>query len=586
MYYDLGLGSLISESQFREKVMDAGIEQKLFDDFLHHASSIGNTPQVILVHKAILLLKKRQYPVSAADLSEIHRTSLLKFSGTDGVRGIVGSSAAQSIQAFLQERIITLDLCRMLASGFASMLEKCKPSLRRCVALAEDGRDQSEETGLVSAVTAALQGQGFDVEHLGVLPTPALAAWSLDRECGAIMVTASHNPHQYNGMKFFIEGKKLFPEGECGEFALSSYALENEGRPRMTNGAFSQLTDKSEEAKGLFSSLFTNTLSETELGRLNGCHCIIDCANGASSYVLPPLLHALGISFHLVADKPAKKAINKGCGAARFEGFYSVGPDESFLSPLVGALFSLGPTYENKRVFGITLDGDGDRALVLVPDSEGRTLSVLHGDELLLLLARRTLGSKGIIRVTLESDNALVPAIRGLSSDFSIEMTAVGDRHLSKMTEGSIVVLVGGEDSGHLVFPVRVGNGYLYSGNGVLSALAAISVFVRDNLTLPLFSRKGVDKRSVSLKDTGLWFPNSALWNEVQHSIEQYIPEDLNHVRFASESDIVSYRTADEDLLYVRASGTEPKLTVSFSRIGDTGFNMLVQSLTRICAHM
>ena len=590
MYFDTKLGSIISEAQFAKVVSEAGIEPVLCKDFTHSFASLVNTPKVVLARKAIALLSKHHYPATTAELLEIHRLSLLKFSGTDGMRGVVDSkkpyTATESVQAFLQDKIISPKLCTLLASGFATMLRRCKPSLRRCVAIAEDGRDQSEETALVASIAEGLHRQGFEVELLGVVPTPALAAWSLSNECGAIMVTASHNPHQYNGMKFFIEGKKLFPEGPCGEFSLASDALASMEEVKTKSVSTPLLRYTHDEACCLFASLFTGTFTKKDLSVLSGCHFVIDCANGALSYVLPSLLQNLGLSFQLVSHKPGKKAINKDCGAALLEGKHTVTSQQSPLSSLTTTLFALGPTYNDKRVFGIAVDGDGDRGLVLVPNSEEGNVSILHGDDLLLLLARRNVGSKGIIRVTLESDSAIVPALKALSPDFSVEVTGVGDRHLSSPPTDGTLVLAGGEDSGHLVFPIQIDHGTLYTGNGLLSALVGISVLVAENLTLPLFMRKGVDKRSVALSDTGLWFSHSALWNEVEQSIAKHFSKALTVVRFACEPDMVSYRTEDNDLLYVRASGTEPKLNVSLSCIGDTGFTMLVQSLTRICASM
>lgn len=590
MYYDTELGARISESQFAKVVGEAGIETALFHDFLHAFASLENTPKIVLARKAIKLLSKQSYPARQEELFEIIRLSLLKFSGTDGMRGVVDSTTAytpeKSIQAFVQKKIISPHLCTVLASGFASMLRACKSSLGRCVAIAEDGRDQSEETSLVAAIASGLQSQGFEVEFLGVVPTPSLAAWSLANRCGAIMVTASHNPHQYNGMKFFIEGKKLFPQGPCGEFALASYAIQALDVVDTYPISHPKISDRYEEASSLFASLFAKSLTSRDREMLANCHFVIDCANGALSYVLPPLMESLGFSYQLVAAKPGKKAINKDCGAAQFEGLYSVGAKQKSVSPLVEHIVGLGPIYQNKRVFGIVVDGDGDRGLVLVPHADGSAMFVLHGDDLLLLLARRNQGSKGLIRVTLESDNAIVGILKALSPDFSLEVTAVGDRHLSVPSDSDMQVLAGGEDSGHLVFPIQVDHGMLYSGNGMLSALIAISVLVTDDLTLPLFVRKGVDKRSVMLRDTGLWFSQSALWNQVEGEIAKHFPRDIKSVRFAYEPDMVSYRTEGGDLLYVRASGTEPKLSVSFSRIGDTGFNKLVQSLTGLCARM
>ncbi len=590
MYFDAEQLLAIQEEQFIQEATERRVDSSLLQDFIHcfTASKHAHTHKVVLVDKAIALLRRRPYPVSQADLSEILRLSSLKFSGTDGVRGVVDCTTAytegQSVQAFLRHKTITPTLCGLLASGFGAMLREHAPTLVRTVAIAEDGRDSSEGTGLVSCIATALQNEGFAVELLGVVPTPALAAWSLDRRCGSIMVTASHNPHQYNGMKFFIEGRKLFPEGSCGEFALSSYALENMGTGKTRRVSSPSVVAKGEEARSLFASLFETSLSEKEKSVLRGCHFVIDCANGAASYMLPSLLHDLGFSFHLVAQKPAKKAINKDCGAALLEGMYSVSSELDSVSPLLSALFALGHTYEHRRVFGIALDGDGDRGLLVVPTSDGRSVTILHGDELLLLLSRRSIGTKGTIRVTLESDDCIRASLQALSADFTIEMTGVGDRHLSAVA--SSTVLAGGEDSGHLVFPIPVGSGTLYSGNGLLSALVGISVLVGDKLTLPLFVRKGVDKRSVPLKDTSLWFSHSTLWDEVEGAIARHFSENLVAARFVGEPDMLAYRTEADDLLYVRASGTEPKLNVSFSRIGDTGFTMLVQSLQGICATM
>ena len=319
--------------------------------------------------------------------------------GTDGVRGIVGES-------------LTLDLVERL--GLASTL--WSGSGRVFVGRDTRGSGPALEEALVRGIVAA----GGIAVLGGVLPTPAVAL--LVQDLG-IVLSASHNPPEYNGVKFFDrEGHKLSDADEEAIEELLNASRPGTGSAEVVEAAADRYVEHVLEHFG------------SDLG---GLRIAVDCANGAFSAIAPAVFERLGAEVTTVADTPDGSNINVGCGAT----------DLRLLQEVV-----TNGTYD----LGIAFDGDGDRMLAV--DELG---AALDGDQILAVLAL----ALGIDTVAVTAMTNLgfhhLMAERGIR----VLTTDVGDRHVlaAMRAEGAVL---GGEQSGHLIYL----DGHV-AGDGLAAAL-------------------------------------------------------------------------------------------------------------------
>jgi phosphoglucosamine mutase len=308
--------------------------------------------------------------------------------GTDGVRGVVGADLTEE----LVER-----LGRAFArwSGGASVLV---------------GRDtRASGPALECALASGLASGGSDVALGGVLPTPAVAL--LAEESGAV-VSASHNPAEYNGVKLFRGGWKLDDAEEEAIEALLDGDGDSDG------GAAGQVR----EAPGL-AGRYVDLVCERFGAPLAGLRVVLDCANGAMSEVAPAAFERLGATVTVVGNEPDGTNINDGCGAT----------DLSLLARVVP---------EQGAALGVAFDGDGDR--VLAVDAAGREVD---GDQILAVLALH-LGVElvAVTQMTNLGFHRLMEE-RGIR----VVTTDVGDRYVLEALRAESGVL-GGEQSGHVLY--------------------------------------------------------------------------------------------------------------------------------------
>ncbi|MBD0291929.1 MAG: hypothetical protein ICV74_11795 [Thermoleophilia bacterium] len=257
-------------------------------------------------------------------------TAERRYFGTDGVRGVAGETLTQSLVA-------------RLGVAFARWTGGAPVLL---------GRDtRASGPALEAALASGLRAGGASVRSGGVLPTPAVALLA-GQGCGAV-VSASHNPPEYNGVKFFGEGGwKLADEDER---ALEDLLGTLDEPPEAT---FEEPADD-----GSYGSRYQELVAERFGSPLAGLRIACDCANGAMSGVAPSVLERLGATVTALGDAPDGRNINVGCGAT----------DLALLGRVVsGGDFDLG----------VAFDGDGDRMLAV--DGEGRALD---GDEIIAVLA-------------------------------------------------------------------------------------------------------------------------------------------------------------------------------------------------------
>jgi len=363
-----------------------------------------------------------------------------------------------------------------------------------------------------SALVAGFTSVGMDVFLFGPLPTPAVAMLtrSLRADLG-VMISASHNHFEDNGIKFFgPDGQKLSDENELAIEALMEKGLEDGlAKPRMI-GRAKRIDDAQARYIEFAKRTFPKQLS------LDGLRVVIDCANGAAYKVAPAILWELGAEVIAIGDEPNGLNINNECGSTSPEAMQR-------------------KVRERRADFGIALDGDADR--VVMADEEG---NLIDGDQILGLIARSwsktgKLKGGGVVG-TVMSNAGLERYLKGL--DLSLARAAVGDRYVVEvMNKGGFNV--GGEQSGHIIL-----NDFGTTGDGIIAALQVLAVLAEHNKPA----------------------------SEAAHIFEP-LPQVLQNVRFRHGSPLTDARVTarikacEERLngtgrILVRKSGTEPVIRV------------------------
>ena len=345
------------------------------------------------------------------------------FFGTDGIRG--------------------------KANEFPLIPEFATALARAVCEVIEIGEEESVVIGLdtrvsgvmiEAAMTAGFLAEGVSVHHLGVVSTPVTAFMTRESNAAAgIMITASHNPFEDNGIKIFNDdGYKLSDEQEN---EIEAIIDEDEGG--MTLGGVG-LSMSPENPEGLY---FQKLMSIVEGIELKGLKVVVDCANGATCFSAPPFMESLGLEVIPMAVEPNGKNINEKCGA--------VHPEEA--AKLVK---------EHGADLGVCFDGDGDRLIMIDENGE-----VITGDRI-LGLAALAMKERGELKndtlvATVMSNLGLRDALE--AKGIKLETTGVGDKLvMERMLEGDFAL--GGENSGHIIF-----GDYTTTGDGLLSALVVIA---------------------------------------------------------------------------------------------------------------
>lgn len=423
-----------------------------------------------------------------------------RYFGTDGVRGRVGDPP------------ITPDFVMRLGYAAGTVLAAAEAERsggdHAAVVIGKDTRISGYM--LESALEAGLSAAGVDVLLCGPMPTPAVAylTRALRLQAG-IVISASHNPFEDNGIKFFsAEGAKL-PDAteEAIEAALDLPMLT---MPSARLGKARRVNDAAGRYIEFCKSTFPNYLD------LRGMRLVVDCAHGATYHIAQPVFHELGAHVVAVGARPDGLNINRECGATH--------PDA-----LKKAVRELGAE------LGIAFDGDGDR--VVIADAEG----VLYdGDQLLYVIARHRLNTgtlKGGVVGTLMTNLAVELGLGRLGIPFA--RAKVGDRYVLELLQENGWQL-GGEGSGHIICLDRH-----TTGDGIVSALQVLHAMRETGSTLRELTAE------VQL------YP--------QVLINVRVPKGFDHRQSAQLQAAV--REAEADLgtsgrVLLRPSGTEPVLRV------------------------
>ncbi|MPY66920.1 phosphoglucosamine mutase [Deinococcus sp. SDU3-2] len=340
-----------------------------------------------------------------------------KYFGTDGVRAVAG------------EFPLTPAWVMTLGAAAGEVFKRRNP--RASVVIGKDTRQSGDM--IEAALAAGLTSRGVTVVHVGVLPTPGVSY--LTRHLGAdagVVISASHNPYQDNGIKFFGPGGQKL--SDATELEIEAAIDEVPALPPVTGIDLGSVTNYA-EAERIYLGFLRGHAPD-----LTGLKVAMDCANGAAYRVGPKVFQAAGADVFAVYTTPDGRNINRGCGSTHLE----------HLQRLVR---------EGDYDLGVAFDGDADRALFV--DSRG---NVVHGDHMLLLGARAR-GEAAVV-TTLMANMGLEVKLKEAGA--RLERTAVGDRYVHERLHEQGLTL-GGEQSGHMLF-LDVSP----TGDGVLTALLTL----------------------------------------------------------------------------------------------------------------
>ena len=438
--------------------------------------------------------------------------------GTDGVRGIANKELSPAL-AFNLGRI-----------GAYVLTEETHKKPR--IAVGKDTRISGDM--LEAALIAGICSMGAEAVSLGVLPTPAVAY--LTRHMGldaGVVISASHNPFEYNGIKFFNgEGYKLSDQLED---RIESLLLNPENGIAYPTGA--EIGKKVEVDNAVHG--YVDFLKKTIDVNLRGLKIAVDCANGASYIAAPSVLADLGAEIVVINNKPDGKNINVKCGSTHPEG----------LQKLV---------VESGAHIGLAFDGDADRLIAV--DNRG---NIVNGDHMLAIFARHLKG-KGMLK----KDTVVATVMSNMGLDIALKRekcnlvkTKVGDRYvLEEMV--SMGYSIGGEQSGHIIFL-----DHNTTGDGLLTALQLLAV-VKET------GKKLSDLASI-MKELPQVLVNAKVKNENK---DKYMKDEA----IAEMITGLEKKLKGRGRVLIRPSGTEPLIRVMLEGANEAEIKEDAEALAKL----
>ena len=423
-----------------------------------------------------------------------------QYFGTDGIRGRVGTAP------------ITPDFVMRLGYAAGKVLAQTEQSelsatSRPAVLIGKDTRISGYM--LEAALEAGFAAAGVDVMLAGPVPTPAVAYLTRALRLSAgVVISASHNLFQDNGIKFFsASGNKLPDAVELAIEAQLAQPMSCVSSEKL--GKAKRLDDARGRYIEFCKSTFPNELD------LRGLKIVVDCAHGAAYHIAPDVFHELGAEVIAIGNQPNGLNINDKYGAT----------EPAALSAAVK---------EHGADIGIALDGDADRLLMV--DASGR---IYNGDELLYVMVKDRHANGGVDGAvgTLMTNMAVESAFKKMGVGFA--RAKVGDRYVLEVLQER-GWHIGGEGSGHLLFLDKH-----TTGDGIVSALQVLSALQRSQQTL-----------AESTADMSLW-PQTLINVKVQAGFDWQKNTKLMQVKEQAEK-----KLANDGRVLIRASGTEPLIRV------------------------
>ena len=439
--------------------------------------------------------------------------------GTDGVRGVANSE-------------LTPELAFNLGKAGAAVLSQ--GNKRPVIVIGKDTRLSGDM--LENALAAGILAVGGNVIKVGVIPTPAVAYLTkYYRADAGIVISASHNPFEYNGIKFFNgQGYKL---DDSIEEKIEDIIMRGiDANSHVTGDQIGRCLEAEESA----TELYCNSLLETIDISLEGMKIVLDCANGAAFEIAPKVYRKLGADVTVIGDEPNGININEAIGSTH---------PEKLQREVISCQADLGLAY----------DGDADRLIVV--DEKG---NVIDGDRTICICAKmlKDTGELGVNKVTTTVMSNLgfhkyVKEVIGAD----VEVTGVGDRYVleSMLKTGSVI---GGEQSGHIIF-----KNYTTTGDGTLSSLRFVKALVASG------------KKASELSEEIELFPQ-VLVNARVHNDNKKIfmnDEEVKH-KIAD----VEAKIGEDGRVLIRPSGTEPLVRVMIEGKDTEVINELAEDLAAL----
>ena len=420
-----------------------------------------------------------------------------EFFGTDGVRGIANTE-------------LDCDLAYKLGRAGGYVLTKGKEKVK--VIVGKDTRVSGDM--LESALIAGLMSVGCDVITVGVIPTPGVAYLTrfYNADCG-VVISASHNPVEYNGIKFFNQdGYKLDDEIEL---EIEKYIKDiSKVEVRPTGNKVGRKLHQHDAVRD-----YVDYLKSIVNVDLSGIKVVLDCANGAAYKVGPMVFEELGATVISINNTPDGNNINDKCGSTH---------PESLQKAVV----------EHNADLGLAYDGDADRLISV--NEKGQ---IVDGDHIMILsaiyLKKHNKLAQDTLVVTVMSNIGLVIAAK--ENNIELAITAVGDRYVLEEMKNKGYNL-GGEQSGHMIFL-----DYNTTGDGVLSSLVLAQIVKEEGKTLS------------ELASVMTQYPQVLVNARIKNENKNKYMEDAE---IKSEIERIEKLMAGEGRVLIRPSGTEPLVRV------------------------
>ena len=438
--------------------------------------------------------------------------------GTDGVRGVANSE-------------LTPELAFKLGKAGAYVLSRDKE--RPVVIIGKDTRLSGDM--LEDALSAGILAVGGNVIKVGVFPTPAIAHLVKIYQADAgVVISASHNPFEYNGIKFFNgEGFKLDDsiENEIEDIILRDIDVNS----HITGDMLGRCLEADDDAEEKYAKFLKSTIDAD----IKGIKLVLDCANGAAYSVAEKVYSELGADITVIGNEPNGVNINDGCGSTQ---------PEKLQKEVV----------KQGAFMGLAYDGDADRLIAV--DEKGR---IIDGDKLICICAKMMKERKqlagDIVTATVMSNIGFHKYINSMGC--SVEVTGVGDRYVleSMLKTGS---RIGGEQSGHIIFL-----NHTTTGDGILSSLQLLQAVLLSG------------KKASELSDEIEIFPQVLRNARVKNENKSIFMDD-SEVKEAVAK--VEKEIEGSGRLLIRPSGTEPLVRVMLEGQDVEHITQLAESLADI----
>jgi phosphoglucosamine mutase len=444
-----------------------------------------------------------------------------KLFGTDGVRGVANIFP------------MTTEIAMQIGRGIAFLVKDMKPDHRIVI-----GKDTRLSGYMIeNALAAGICSMGVDVLLVGPLPTPGIAFITTSMRADAgVVISASHNPFQDNGIKIFCrDGYKLPDQLELKIEDLIFSREIDDLRPiaEEVGKAF-----RIDDARGRYTVFLKSTFPKQYA--LDGFHIVLDCANGATYGVAPHVFEELGAKVTALAVTPDGRNINHECGAL-------------YPQLMAEKVKELGAD------IGIALDGDGDRLIVV--DEKGR---VIDGDHIMAicaaeLMASRQLNKKTLV-TTVMSNLGLEIAMQNMGG--KMVRTQVGDRYVVEEMRNRGYNF-GGEQSGHLIFL-----DHNTTGDGILAALQLLAIMIKHD--------KPISELATIMESFPQTLKNVRTKSKIDHAQIK---------GFSKKVTDLEQKLGNTGRILVRPSGTEPVIRVMVEGQDEALINTMADELCEMIRH-